>query len=683
MAESSRLIGYVPAFEFGCGSAVAVHVHGDGLPVQVDLVRLDEGTAGDGVPGTAQTLGSIPPYGIATGSWAEAPGRRLSDDVTISVAVQLSAWPAVSAGLIGAGGDDAGWAVEVLSDRRVRLRVRAGEQVVDAALAGSDLQGSWHRVTVELSPAGAELRIGSRSVRVSTHLASGVAGESILWTLARTPWPPDRTLGEHTFDGKLADVELCWEGPEGSVIRQAWDFAAEPHSADVAATTPETSPFTLHQAPTRAVTGPAWTGKVHHWADSPAQWNAIHFHHDDLEDAEWPVATTVQLARELPAGLYAARLRTERHSDLVPFVVRGRAGARRSPVRLLLPTMTYLAYANEPIFAPHVPLHRGWWDEWADHLGLLSLYNWHADGSGVSLASARRPLLNMRPDYRYWLTGCAHGLGLDLRLLRWLRAIDVDVEVLTDHRLDANPAETLEGAEVLITGSHPEYWTRRMMDALETFLHRGGRLIYLGGNGFAANVGVHADRPHLLELRRRGNGPGLWDAAAGELGLASTAEVGGYWRHLKPTTRSLTGLDSAGMGFAPGVAYHRTDASDEDANSFVFAGVEGRVFGRSSAVLGAAAGYEVDSADPLRGTPPDTKVLATATGFGPEYVGLEQSGQVRSDVVLRVLPSGGAVFGVGSIAWCGSLGDDDDADPDVARITENVLRRFADPKPLG
>jgi len=36
---------------------------------------------------------------------------------------------------------------------------------------------------------------------------------------------------------------------------------------------------------------------------------------------------------------------------------------------------------------------------------LVSLYNRHSDDSGVAYASRLRPLPNLRPRYRYWLTG--------------------------------------------------------------------------------------------------------------------------------------------------------------------------------------------------------------------------------------------------------------------------------------
>ncbi|MDI6104315.1 hypothetical protein QLQ12_37555 [Actinoplanes sp. NEAU-A12] len=562
----------------------------------------------------------------------------------------------------------------------MRLRIRDGAAVADAAMPAALLLGAWNNICIELSPDGADVTVGHHRLRLETSVTMR-PGDPLHWTLARVPWRSEDSAGHASLDGKIANVEVSWRDQGQAVARHRWDFAPAANRAVVPPLTPQTEPLVLHQAPTRAVTGPHWTGETHHWPDAPGQWDAIHFHRDDLEDAGWPVATTFALGADLPTGVYGIRLKGERNDDVVPFVVGSAHGARKPEVRVLLPTMTYLAYANEPIFEPHVPLHRGWWDDWAERLGLLSLYNWHADGSGVSLASTRRPLLNMRPDHRYWLTGAPHGLSLDLQLLKWLQTIGFDAGLLTDHELDADPDAALDGTRVLVTGSHPEYWTRRMMTAMERFLGKGGRLAYLGGNGFAAMVGVDRERPHLLELRRRASLPGLWDASPGELGLATTGEVGGYWRHHSPSPRSMTGLDSAGMGFTTARPYRRTTESDDPACAFVFDGVTARVFGERSAVLGAAGGYEVDSVDFKRGTPSDTRVLATAAGFDSAYVGLDQSGIVRSDVVLRMLRTGGAVFGVGSIAWCGSLGGSH-CDVNIERVTENVLRRFADPTPF-
>src|SRR5258705_230452 len=75
-------------------------------------------------------------------------------------------------------------------------------------------------------------------------------------------------------------------------------------------------------------------------------------------------------------------------------------------------------------------------------------------------------------------------------------------DVFTDHDLHADGAALLDGYRVLITGTHPEYWTHAMLDALHGWLERGGRLMYLGGNGFYWVTSIDPDRPHVAEVRR-------------------------------------------------------------------------------------------------------------------------------------------------------------------------------------
>ncbi len=88
-------------------------------------------------------------------------------------------------------------------------------------------------------------------------------------------------------------------------------------------------------------------------------------------------------------------------------------------------------------------------------------------------------------------------------------------------------------------------------------------------------------------------------------------------------------------------------------------------------------------------------VVATATGFSDVYqhvveeVLLSDSYQggsvnpmVKGDMVYLEGPKGGAVFSVGSIAWCSALSHAD-YENSVSQITGNVLKRFASEEPIG
>ena len=54
---------------------------------------------------------------------------------------------------------------------------------------------------------------------------------------------------------------------------------------------------------------------------------------------------------------------------------------------------------------------------------------------------------------------------------------------------------------------------------------------------------------------------------------------------------------------------------------------------------------------------------------------------IHADLVFFETEGGGAVFSTGSIAYAGSLSWNG-FDNNVARLTENVLRRFIDPEPF-
>ena len=90
-----------------------------------------------------------------------------------------------------------------------------------------------------------------------------------------------------------------------------------------------------------------------------------------------------------------------------------------------------------------------------------------------------------------------------------------DYDVVTDEDLHREGADLLASYKVVVTGTHPEYWTEQMLDGLEGYLADGGRLMYLGGNGFYWITSFDPERPHVIEIRRWG-GTGPWKAQPGE-----------------------------------------------------------------------------------------------------------------------------------------------------------------------
>ena len=245
---------------------------------------------------------------------------------------------------------------------------------------------------------------------------------------------------------------------------------------------------------------------------------------------------------------------------------------------------------------------------------------------------------------------------------------------------------------VLVTGTHPEYWTTPMLDALESYLAGGGRLLYLGGNGFYWRAAFHPAYPASVEVRRAEDGTRYWISEPGEYVHEATGELGGLWRRLGRPPNLLTGIGFAAQGFGDSGYYRRNPGWDDPRVSFAVEGIEGPgCFGDHGTVGGGAAGQEIDRYDAKLGSPSHAIVMASSDGLGEdmlrtkeEFVATgvpDRGSEVRSDVVFFEGPRGGAVFSAGSIAWAASLATNE-YDNAVARLTTNVLRRFVDPEPF-
>jgi N,N-dimethylformamidase len=100
--------------------------------------------------------------------------------------------------------------------------------------------------------------------------------------------------------------------------------------------------------PTRRIIGCDRPDVLSGWEDTePAAYSAIHVHEYDLTDAAWPEAVQFSIPQSLKSGIYAINVVSELGQRLrLPFVIRATPGLE-SPTLYLLPTNTYIAYANE------------------------------------------------------------------------------------------------------------------------------------------------------------------------------------------------------------------------------------------------------------------------------------------------------------------------------------------------
>ena len=469
---------------------------------------------------------------------------------------------------------------------------------------------------------------------------------------------------------------------------------------------------TVH-LPTRAMTGHNWSGRTLRAHDAREEYGAIHFHDDDLYDSGWDVAFELDVPRRLKSGVYAARLRATGEAggageveDYIPFFVRPAPSKPTARIAYLAETATYMAYANFNV------LHAPESEPWASRLLVIypdnllayrhgewgkSLYETHSDGSGISFSSRLRPITNMRPKHNSPFG--LHGSSLrefcaDTHLTGWLEAEGHGYDVITDEDLDAEGLELLRPYDVVLTGTHPEYTSTRMWDALKAYTDQGGRLMYMGGNGFYWRIAYHPECPGALEMRRAG-GSRTWITEPGEEYQSIDGERAGLWRDAGRAPQRLVGSGMVAMGFDIASYFKRRPESHDPRVAFAFEGIgDDEPIGAFGLIGGGAAGLEFDRAEPRYGTPPHALIVARSENHTESYLlVVEEMGAmipnihapenplIHADMVFYETANGGAVFSFSSQCWCGSLSHNG-YDNNVSRLTGNVLNRFLDPTPL-
>jgi N,N-dimethylformamidase len=519
----------------------------------------------------------------------------------------------------------------------------------------------------------------------------------------------ERLFTTRHFDGKIEAplIRPSITDPEGVTSIGAlfancharWDFSLGIDTQHIEDSSGNGCDGRLINLPTRAVTGHGWRAQTQRWTDRPDLYGAVHFHCDDLHDMQWETDFRWTVPADLPSGVYAARVSCAGNGeDFLPFFVLPAKSAKKASVAFLASTFTFMAYANS---------HHGYEDALSEvcygallELGPaeqflkarrdfgISLYDRHRDGSGGVYSSLHRPILNTRPKRALW------NFNADLHVVDWLTAIGQTFDIITDDRIHEEGVALLRDYRCVVTGSHPEYHSTAMLDAFDAYLQDGGRLMYLGGNGFYWRVATHPDLPGVIEVRRGEAGTRCFELPPGERHHSFSGESGGLWRSQGRAPQSLVGVGFVAEGFDENSHFVRLPDSFDPRAAFIFEGVGAEEKIGDFGVLGGAAGYELDAADRSLGTPPHALVLARSVEhsnvflLSPEELLAGFPGQdaienpnVRAEIVYFESPNGGGVFSTGSITWAASLSHDGYQN-NVARITGNVLRRFTDPKAL-
>ncbi|MFN7921364.1 MAG: DUF6605 domain-containing protein [Bryobacteraceae bacterium] len=249
---------------------------------------------------------------------------------------------------------------------------------------------------------------------------------------------------------------------------------------------------------------------------------------------------------------------------------------------------------------------------------------------------------------------CGQAPG-EWRLYAWLEEQGHAYDLYAEAQLHDGTLP-LDSYRVVMLAIHPEYWTRQMYFALKKWVfERGGRLMYLAGNGLNCEVVFDDDRMRCLSH---------CNSLHGELGGHSDDGTIEYESRMHRTLESeanLLGVVCTAPGLMTAAPYRVIDDSH-----WIFEGTglqNGDLFGEHTLherVPGGASGHETDKMSPS--SPKNTVLLAKG-------INADEGG---SDITYFDTPSGGAVFSVGSITWIPGMFPDER----VSRITSNVLERF-------
>jgi N,N-dimethylformamidase len=743
------LMGYADEASVAPGERVGFKVSGRGFArYRADVVRLYAPDTGPDAPGFREEVVPTPASGEYPARWQEIhPGsyvlisRAPALETDGSVTLQAFVWPTRPAkgrqAILGAWSDDAGAGYGLGLDEMGALALWLGDGAGGTIRVTTGVplaERRWYLVAGSFDAATGTVRLyqdpvpgptfgPEQRVEVTSRTTARPApspGPFLIaaWHRATRPGPwPGIVAGGH-FDGKIGRPRVSRKaldqdaiaalaagpGPGGldGSVAGAWDFSADISTDRVTDRSPGQCHGTTVNLPTRAVTGHSWSGAELDWRRAPDQYDAIHFHADDLDDARWETDFTLTVPSDLRSGVYAARLQGGDAEWRIPFFVRpprGRSSRPRPPVAYLASTATYTVYCNNRgrFFGAWTELVHGrltvmdstdWLLIQHPELG-LSTYDVHADGSGVAYGTRLRPATNIRPTGRLW-NYCG-----DLFVIDWLEQVGLGYDVITDDDLHHEGPALLEPYRVVVTGSHPEYFSLQMLETLEAHLRRGGRLMYLGGNGFYWRIAYHPTKPGIVEVRRSEDGTRAWAAEVGEYYMSFTGEYGGMWRRQGRPPNAIAGVGFISQGFDASTYYRQTPASRDPRVSFMFEGIEeDELIGDFGTQRGGAAGLEIDCYDRLLGSPSHALVVASSENHSNVFEMVNEAvlvahGQtdaaqnpgVRADMVFFETPNGGAVFSTGSIAYPGSLPHEGYRN-NVARLTTNVLRRFADPAPF-
>ncbi len=454
-----------------------------------------------------------------------------------------------------------------------------------------------------------------------------------------------------------------------------------------------------------------------------------HFHRTpadcSVKGCGWPAALELELPVVWRTGVYIITVamtadngRTIEHDHL--FVLRARPGKPASPRLFILTTSTWLAYNDwggsnhyEGLtgpggdqYSPEVSTQRPWARGFVRLPGAAP----HVPYASAPGGPPRYPHMEWALANGYSKKYASGGWACRERgFALWAEEAGISLDYATQHDLHFS-AELLDAYSCVVIIGHDEYWSWEMRDAIDAYVDKGGHVARFAGNFYwQIRLEDGGRRQVCYKYRARGEDPvcgspderlitTCWDAP--EIGRAAALTMG-----LSGAAGIYAGWSRCAAHGSGGFTVYRPghwSLEDTGAGYGDVLGAEAKVFG-----------YEVDGLDyvirhglpsPTRedGAPEGIEIVAlspaTTVEWGSEdyadeaFIGYDDArvvaetlyGEATSEAIDKVSRGAGmiveyrrgngTVFNAGSCEWVRGL---EAKDPQIVRITRNVLERFA------
>src|SRR5947208_968176 len=364
-----------------------------------------------------------------------------------------------------------------------------------------------------------------------------------------------------------------------------------------------------------------------------------------LTECDWTASYTLTVPTTWTSGVFVVMLtNAQGKQNYITFVVRD--DARVADIMFQQAVATYQAYNNYP----------------DDNATGKSLYDFNSYGANTVTGTPRAAKVSWNRPYTQ--RGAGQFFSWEVYFIRWLERSGYDVKYSTDVDTHENSARLLNSKAFLSFGQN-EYWSKLMYDGVEQARDAGIHLGFFGADPVFWQVRFE---PSPLSGAADRVVVGYKDRTIDPVQGPTTTIL---WRDpfLNRPEQQLIGVQFSGQipVNAPNAPYVVKNSS-----SWVYEGTGLHDGDRIPLMVG----YEMDSS--MSSAPLPTSVAGTYQVLSESPYVDPNTGPVIANSSVYQAPGGAWVFGAGTTSWAWGLSDDGDGymNPQIQRITANLLNRF-------